>query len=139
MRQFTLTNEQAQFIFSVLNNQKLCPLPDLLSMRKVNRFFDALEPTVKGYEKRKEGTDIQLTYQEKQILESEGKPLAEIPVTLECERESFAYVKSVFELVVKNSYVEKGEQKAGLGGRHNSRMFVSIIDQLEKATIKEGA
>ena len=161
MRQFTMTLGQVNFFYSILNNQKLCPMADLGSMRKANKVFDSIESTVVEFElkinklkkefgekirkeKNERGQEVKIKYiplstkerennREEYLdkLEELGKPTK----TFHCEREALEFVKRMFSEVPKRLY-KKGndkESESGLGGRYNIKMFSEVVSALEDA------
>jgi hypothetical protein len=162
MKRFTLTLAEAQFLYNVLSN-----IPDktFADTRKKNKIFDTLEPAVEelkellkplsekstlANEKMKEKVNQKDITPEERVkaltdyrdedekLNKEIKKIGEIKREFQCDRESLAYNKQIFEGFVENSYSEpkKGEKTEtahGIGARNDTKMFVAIIDAIEDA------
>jgi len=161
MKTVKMTNEQAQFLYAILNNAKLVPMPDIASTRKINRVFDAIEPPLKKYEDAVEKATEpflkgQVTEKNQPMVDSFGElvkgvpgskraeadkalePLAKKEQSYEIEREALSYAQTRFESVVKDNYKEGKDKEIpeGIGGRRMIRLFTEVLQALEDAKTK---
>ncbi len=153
-KQITLTNDQAQFLYMKLNDSKLCPMPDLDTMRKITRVMDELEDKVVSYEKKvdairekyREFFQVRMNPQTGESIEfipephatkfnEEVKPLSDIKIKVTVDREALEKASFMFGKIVPNSYKNENGKEIGMGGRYNSRMFVVVIDAINDAQV----